>query len=58
LKGGAMPEFGFSEAQERLRREAERFCQKEVITGDKERDKKEEIPRELVRKMGRTDCWV
>ena len=47
-----MAEFGFSEAQEMLRREAERFCQKEIIPGAKERDKKEEIPRELVRKMG------
>ncbi|PIP07425.1 MAG: hypothetical protein COX52_03790, partial [Syntrophobacterales bacterium CG23_combo_of_CG06-09_8_20_14_all_48_27] len=47
-----MAEFGFSEAQEMLRREAERFCQKEIIPGAKERDRKEEIPRELVRKMG------
>jgi cyclohexanecarboxyl-CoA dehydrogenase len=46
-----MAGFGFSEEQEMFRREMQRFAQRELAPGAKERVKKESISREIVKKM-------
>ena len=46
-----MAGFGFTEEQEMFRREVQRFAQRELAPGAKERAKKESISREMVKKM-------
>jgi cyclohexanecarboxyl-CoA dehydrogenase len=47
-----MSGFGFSEAQEMLRKEVREFAQKELLPGAKERAKQDRFPRELVKRIG------
>ena len=47
-----MAGFGFSEAQEMLRREVRNFAQKEIVPGARERAKLEEVPRDLLKRIG------
>ncbi|MBI4307999.1 MAG: acyl-CoA dehydrogenase family protein [Chloroflexi bacterium] len=47
-----MAEFGFTEAQEMLRRQVRAFSQKELRPGARERAKKESLDMSLVRRLG------
>jgi|YelNatPaOPRAMG01_1025707.scaffolds.fasta_scaffold22593_5 cyclohexanecarboxyl-CoA dehydrogenase len=47
-----MVQFGFTEAQEMLRREVKDFAQRELAPGAKERAKSPVLPRDLIRRMG------
>ncbi|MDY6835425.1 MAG: acyl-CoA dehydrogenase family protein [Chloroflexota bacterium] len=47
-----MAGFGFTEAQEMLRKEVRNFAQKELAQGAKERSKQDTMPRETIKKLG------